>query len=297
MGYLFALLSGIAAGTTVATGKLGGVNISALSYVFFCSLISGLVTFAYLLTSRKVELNIIPKRSWGALAGHVVASFFAMWAFWEGTKLMNAAVASFLVRTEVVFIILLSVLFLGERFRRKEVLACLIILAGAFAISEGNPVQIFVNLRNGDAQGIGFILLSAIAFGVTEFFSKKIAAHVTPLNLVLARNILLSAMFGATGIALGQLQVPNRHDLGIIAISAIAGPLFARLFFMHALRTVDLGKASLFGQVEPFFAALLSLFLFHDIPTARQWLGGTLIITGCVLIFSSRWGTPPVAEH
>jgi drug/metabolite transporter (DMT)-like permease len=123
--------------------------------------------------SRRLKLRMLPRKSWWAFSGHIVASYFAMWAFWEGTKMMNAAVASFLVRTEIIFILLFSVILLGEKLRRGEILAAVIIQAGAITISEGDPKKIFASLMNGQGQGVGFILLSAVAFGFTELFSKK----------------------------------------------------------------------------------------------------------------------------
>lgn len=283
MGYFFASLSGIAAGTAVVTGKLGVLNISSVAFSCYSSLIGAASTLIYLLATKRLAFEI-PKKTITPLLGQIFFSYLAMWTFWEGARTVNAAVGSFLVRIETVFILILSVIFLGERLRRREIIAALIILSGAFVIAEAEPGKIFVSLKTGEASGIALILISALAFAMTEFFSKKIAANITPFNLVLIRNTALGFIFGITGLFLDSLETPAADTYGIIVASAISGPILARLLFMNALRRTDLGKASLFGQIEPFFAALLSFFVLGDVPNVSQWIGGILIIAGCALM-------------
>ncbi|MBN2432482.1 MAG: DMT family transporter [Acidobacteria bacterium] len=72
-----------------------------------------------------------PAVSWkSALPGTVLGSYLALLCWIAGMKYTQVGVAAILNQTSTFFIILLAVIFLGETFSRRQVLASLVAMAG-----------------------------------------------------------------------------------------------------------------------------------------------------------------------
>lgn len=285
------MLSGICAGASVALAKLALTNLSAAAYGTYACSMTALTLFLRLFLTGRFRLKG-SSTPWLPLIGHLFGSFFTVWTFWEGTKLLSAPVASFLAQSELIFIFLFSSLFLGERLKRADITATVIILLGVTIVADVDPLEVLTSFTD-QRRGIAFVLLSSVLFGITETFSKKIANRMDTFTLVCLRNTFMGVMFFKVALSQHTLASVDLQTGLVIAASALLGQLLARLTFMQALKTLDLGKTALLFRVEPFVVTILSLLIFHELPTIPQLVGGLLIIGGCVVVyFGHRQAVP-----
>ncbi len=286
-GYFFALMSGIAAGATVAVGKLVSANLPSLAYVLLLTVFSGLMTWIWMIT-KKEPLAKVPADVMRSFSGHVLCSFLAIWTFWQGTKLMEAAVASFSVRIELVFVLILSWLFLKERLRPIEMIGAVVIVFGTslMGLDFGAGVGISMFHWESMTSNSGVLMLvSGASFAGAEVFAKNLSLKIAPASLVVWRSLALVFCYILAMLITSEAWVlPLTKDLALIALAALLGPVLARIWFMESLRRITLGRASLLAQVEPVVTLGVAWVLLGESGALSDSVGSILILIGCILL-------------
>lgn len=279
-------MSGIAAGATVAVGKLVSQTLPSLMYVFLLTVFSGAMTFLWM-RFRNEPLVRIPSGVMKSFIGHVACSFIAIWTFWQGTKLMEAAVASFSVRIELVFVLALSWYYFRERLKSTELIGALGIIVGTslMGLDFGTHSLEFFQIENLTSNGGLLMLVSGATFAGAEVFAKNLSLRMAPSNLVVWRSSALAMLyFIAMAISSSNWTLPNSGDLVFIGVAALLGPVLARIWFMEALRRTTLGRASLLAQIEPVVTLVFAWFLSGESAAMSDGVGAAFILVGCILL-------------
>jgi drug/metabolite transporter (DMT)-like permease len=129
-------------------------------------------------------------------------------------------------------------------------------------------------------------MVSALFWGVTEALAKVVVRSVSPLIFTWGRALMLLPAFGIMaafskeGVALPQTPALWAGVIGL----AIVGPVLGRYFYMKSLTLIPVSKTALINQLQPVWVALLAGFILKTLPGPRAWLGGALILSGCVLL-------------
>jgi len=106
------------------------------------------------------------------------------------------------------------------------------------------------------------------------------------LNFIRASIVGISFMLLSLlgGQSLFEFKGMFWHVAGV----GIGGSLFARHFFLQAIRYIDISKAMLIRQMQPIFVFAIAYFTLGMIPTVREWIGGGLILIGCLVMIGGR---------
>lgn len=284
-GYLLAAISAVTAGFSLTLGKPVLRELSAVAFSFWL--------FAFAVPPTAIWMAAGPgfvrfpreRRLVWLLFGHSVCAFAAIWLVWEGIRRLDPTVAAFLNRTEVLMIVAAGLLFLGERFRRIEiafaVLAIVGLLVMRLALGDGEP-------KESEAIGYWIVIASSLAFAATETFAKVAVRHYPATALAFWRNLILAAAFAIAAALTGDLHLPTADQAGWILLVALCGPVAARILYMLALRAIPLSKAAILTQSQPLWSALLAIPLIGEIPGPLAWLGGAMIVLGCVGVMGGK---------
>jgi drug/metabolite transporter (DMT)-like permease len=232
-----------------------------------------------MMTAGRRWSRLIPAliRSWTWMAGFSLLFTFGMWAYWSGLKVLDPTVTSFLSRSETLVTIILGILVLRERFHWMELIGGALVLAGLVTIRYTVGVDL--------TFGFWLIVISAICFGLGEVIAKVAVRRVDPLVLCFVRNLVVAVLFGALAASHGFIRGGLGGTLWAVVGVALTGPVVARYLYVLALQRIDVSKAALINQSQPLFVAMGSLLFLGVVSGARDWLGGGLIIVGCVLLF------------
>lgn len=273
------------AGVTVAVGKLVSAGVTSLSYVFFLSLMSVFISVIWI-KFKKYPIEFLSKDKLLVFYGHIACSFLAIWTFWEGTRLMNAGVASFSVRIELIFVLIISWIVFRERMTKFDLIgACLIFLGASLmgakvtSFNEGGLSNSFFSSKGGL-----LMLASGASFAGAEAFANRLAGSIHSSSLVLWRSLALSGLYA---IAMGfsqDVSVPTLVDGLVIALAAFLGPFLARIFFMEALPEIGLAKASLLSQLEPVVTTIVAWGILGELISPLDSVGGGLVLAGCLAL-------------
>ncbi len=280
-GFLLAIFSSLGSGATTVVGKW---NLETISPLLMNGGIFSVATVA-------LTLFWAPFRGWRALIGlsrtawywvflFAITSFVAVWLYWAGIQLMDPSLGAFVNRIEVPIIIALGVLFLKERFTRREAIGAALSLVGIVVMK--------LTLRAEYSPGFWLVLAGSFFFGLTEFVSKIALRHVEATPLTYWRNLLMAAGYWAALAITGQgVQGLESVWLGV-ALLGLLGPLLARLLYVLALERMELSKVAVISQLQPVFVLVISFLFLSQLPTAREMIGGLFLLMGCLLMIGGR---------
>ena len=285
-GYSFALLATIAGSTVYIFSKsaLDQVSLAQFGVYWFAMAIGWNSLFA--MRSKKARhFKAISKKSFkilflvGIIEIVATASFFA-----SISAAQNPAIPSFLKNMEYIFVTLMGVILLQERFSRIEVLAVILTISGALVISyqKGSTIEAFLTGSS------GFMLVATIFYGVRTIIVKKNIEVITPTMVAINRSIFLFVFAVAMLLVYSQgLSIP-KHALLMIVLGSFTGPFLTSLSQYNALKYIEASKSAIIQSTTAMFVLISAYLVFGRFPLAYQIVGGILTIAGPMLLMIGR---------
>ena len=233
--------------------------------------------------SREVRQELLSIRKKTAalslLSGLFLAAHFFTW--FESLQFTSVSSSTTIVCTEVIWVSIGFCLFLGGRLNRKEILTIAVAFAGsaciAFADSAAGGMHLYGDL---------LALLAAITVAVYMLLGRVVRADVSTsvytylVYVACAGALLLMCAFqGHSLVAYGGRAVL----VGLLL--AVFSTILGHSIFSWCLKYFSPSFVSASKLCEPVVAAVMAGFLFGEIPTALQVVGGILII-GSVFYYS-----------
>jgi len=277
-GDLWAILSASATGFGFIAAKiaLGTLNpLSLNSYVFS---IGALVVLVDAIISGKVrEMVIVTWRQLGFL--FLVAVMFCMATFclFTALSLVDPATVSFLSRLELVMTLVIAMIFLKERINPPEFIGLILVLLGIVVMRYGASVEL--------SKAVLLVSIGSVIFAAAETTIKWKIDWVNYRSLILYRNIFMGGIYFAVANATGNfIPATDARLLGMLVIAGIFLPYLGRLGYLKAMKNINLSRASIIVQSQPFFAAAAALVVLGTFPSLKELTGGLLIVTGVLVI-------------
>ena len=223
---------------------------------------------------RAVPSGVRPGAALLALA--VVGGSVPFVLFFEGLARAEATQASFIQKTLVVWVALLAVPLLKERFGVPHALAVCLLLAGqAWYVGSAGTVAF--------GTGEAMILAATLLWAVEVVYAKRLLAGYAPSTLAAARmglgTVLLLGWLAVSG-SLSQLWSFDTEQLRWIALTGLLLTAYVATWYAALARAqaVDVTAVLVSGAVV---TALLS----GAVDGKAVSLGGTILVTaGAALI-------------
>lgn len=210
------------------------------------------------------------------LSGVFLAIHFVLW--FESLHHTTVASSTTIVCTEVIWVSLGYCLFMKGRLSGKAIGAIGITLVGSVFIA-------FSDSAAGESQLYGDILslLAAVAVAAYVLLGRIVREH---LSTTVYTYIVYSAC-GAVLLGTCFVQGTGLMDYGSSAVVvglllAVFSTILGHSIFSWCLKYFSPSFVSASKLCEPVVAAILAGFLFGEVPTLLQLLGGGLILGGVV---------------
>jgi len=282
--YLQAVLAAAAAGAALVCVKAVDPALARPVLLSWLFLLAALALGAATLRRRGAAPRRWPKGTRRLLLLHVLFSAAAVASLYTGLLTLDAAVASFLGRTEVLFTVLLAVLVLRERFTRGEALGAGIAVLGLLVVHQAALAE-----TGKVPEGFWITVFGMGLMGGAEIFNKRLVPRLHPETLAFARAGGLGALFAVVALARGDgLAPPAMADFLRIAGAALLAPVLARTLYIRSLGVLDLSKAAVMMLLQPLFAAGIAWTFLGTSPTSFEWLGGLVLLVGCAVLVRAR---------
>jgi drug/metabolite transporter (DMT)-like permease len=210
-----------------------------------------------------------------------VLEMFGTIFFFMAIKIVeNPTVVSFLVNINPIFVVVLGILILKERFNTIEFLGMAITLAGAVIIS-------MVGVTDAGSffvDGAQYVVFSAVFYSLSILVAKNQIKSVDASYLAISRITLLFIVSLISLIFLGLPLIPSASSLINIGIGSVLGPFLGTVLGYMALKHIEMSKATMVRSVRSLFVLTGAYLYFGTLPSNWQIIGGVFTMIGVIMI-------------
>ncbi|MBK6962866.1 MAG: DMT family transporter [Bacteroidales bacterium] len=280
-GYLYALIATICGSLVYLFSKsaLNEVSLPQFGFYWFLTAIffNGLMA---LHPRGGFSVSAFTRADYRSLLLMGLIEIVATSSFYAAISIsVNPAVPSFLRNLEYLFVTLLGIWLLSERFGNYAKAGALLTIAGAFIISSN--FTSFDSLLTGTS---GLMLVSTSFYAVRTTLAKKHIREISPVVLAINRAVFLLLFALAFMIAGGQSFAIPVSALGWIIAGSFIGPFLTSIFQYSALRYIEASRAAIVQSSTGLFVLIGAFLIFGNLPATLQIFGGIFTMGGVVLL-------------
>ncbi len=282
-GLLYIILASVLWGTSgIFVKYLAPFRVTSLQM----TLVRGLVAFLcmvvfVILSDRKLFKTNFKEMI--LFAGGGLSFFLTASCYYQSMQLTSVSTAVVLMYTAPIFVMIYSVLFLGEKRNCKKLIAVFGMLIGG-AFTSG-----IIGGFKADSMGIFIGFLSGIAYAAYNIITKiEMNKGISPIkaNLYCFLFSAVAGLFVANPIGLMECISLNPP---VVILLCLGVGVFACIlpYFLYtlALSEIPAGTASSLGIIEPMAATILSVLVLGEKLSVYSVIGIVLIL-GSVFILS-----------
>lgn len=218
----------------------------------------------------------------------VTASLF----FYAVTNLPLAVVAA-LGMTAPVYVTLL-----GAFFFREKIVAMAWLALGLGATGSG--IIIFAGQSRGLEFGSGNLLawaaalLAPLTYAVVVAMLKHHSDREDPAAMTMGQSLLAAIL--VLPLAIGGWPAITPRIAGLGTLIGFLGAV-GFLLLIHGLRRLPVSVFAVLDYTALIWAGLLGFIFFAEIPGPQLWIGGSLIITACILNSRRQTAGQPASQN
>lgn len=214
----------------------------------------------------------------------IVELFGTILFFMSIEKADDPAIMSFLQNLVPLFVILMGVGILGERFTILQFSGMLITLAGAVVTSfTGNITE-----KGFFVPGTGLMLASTIFLATTMIITKKYIKNLDPGLLAINRSVYLFLTAFIFMLVNGESFILSGAALFNVSFGSLIGPFLTAFSMYSALRYIEASKSTIIQSAKGIFVTIGAWMYFKTIPESFQVIGGIITIVGVIILISAR---------
>lgn len=285
ISFIYIVLASILWGTSgIFVHYLAPFGFTSLQMTFIRSVVAFLSMFLYILIFNRDSFRASGKEvilfSLGGISFFGTAScyFYSM----QATSISTAVV---LMYTAPIFVMIYSVLFLGEKLTKIKTVSVVLMIVGCALVSG------VIGGFKFDAKGILFGVLSGISYSAYNIITK--------INMQRKSNPVSANFYGFLAASLVSLLVCNPGVMPALAMQkpvlilpvmlglGLVTCIFPYFLYTLALRVTPAGTASSLGIIEPMSATVFSILLFNEKLSVFSAVGMILIL-GAVYLLSKN---------
>lgn len=192
----------------------------------------------------------------------------------------NPANVSFLSNVTPVFVTILGIKFLKERFNFIEGVGIILTLGGVILITYTRNISVETFF----GQGSGWILVSSMFLSVSILFTKVNIKNIHPGIFALNRVAFLF-IFGILAMIIKKESfVISGTAIFNMAAGSFLGPFLTALAQYSALKYIEASRAMIIQATRGLFVLIGSMIYLAIVPTYLQVIGGTITVIGVIIM-------------
>ncbi|TGM47746.1 DMT family transporter [Leptospira biflexa] len=196
--------------------------------------------------------------------------------YYYALKQTDLGPAAILIKTTVLYNVILGVVFLGERFKDREVFGIILSIFGIYLIS---TLQGQINLISASC-----ILISAFLFAIQSYLIKKYIPEILGLEYAYLRLFLLCVFFLLYALGIGSFAFPEWQTIVILGFCSLLGYFLGRAFYFEAHNYLPISKLNATLLIEPIFLMFVGILFMKEPVDLQKLGGGAIILLGLYLI-------------
>lgn len=281
-GNLLAFVSVLAVANVYIFSKaaLTQVSIPQFGVYWFLFGLVWIVLYAWYKKSFKIFKQLTVKNYQVLLFLGTIEIFGTYYFFKSIHVVSNPAIVSFLGNISPVLMIILSYIFLKERFSALEFFGMLLVLCGAFVISYNGNLAFNEMFIKGSLDVLLYSLFSAVNYVVV----KKNIAKIHPIAITISRTVFL-LLFSLLALVFfkDSFFIP-KSALTNIFIGSLLGPFLTVIAGYLALQYITSSRRAIISSTRGLFVLLGAYLYFGQFPKPIALFGGAITIIGVLVI-------------
>lgn len=195
----------------------------------------------------------------------------------------NPTTISFLSNLTPIFVTILGIRFLGERFNLVEAIGIILTIGGVILITYTRDTTI----REFFGKGSGWILVSSIFSSISIVTAKSRIRDIHPGILTMNRVVFLF-VFATAAMIIRQesLHIPGKAAFNM-AVGSLLGPFLTGFAQYSALRYIEASRTMIIQATRSLFVLVGSMIYLSILPEMLQLTGGLITIVGVIVM---TWG-------
>lgn len=287
-GYVYAIVGTIAFSSLYVFSKAGLNQVELAQFgLYYFGMGFLLNLFFILLSGKRHQISHISKKVWLLLVFIGILDVITNITFFMAIQAIpDPSVTSFLGNLFPVFLSILGITFLNERFTPIEALGATIALAGAFAISYSGEMswnKFFI-------PGTGLVVINTLFAATVSMIIKKNTQKASPEVFNLNSNGWIFIFFLLYFLNSGQSAVIPAPAFLNIALGAFFGSFIGLLSFYYSYRYIAASRSSIIQSLKGIFVLIIAYFFFGNFPLPIQLAGGAITIAGVIVMTLSKGG-------
>jgi len=195
----------------------------------------------------------------------------------------NPTTISFLSNLTPIFVTILGIRFLGERFNLVEAIGIILTIGGVILITYTKDTTI----REFFGKGSGWILVSSVFSSISIVTAKSRIKAIHPGILTLNRVAFLFVFAVAAMLIRGEsFTIPRQAGINM-AIGSLLGPFLTGFAQYSALKYIEASRTMIIQATRSLFVLVGSMIYLSILPEILQLTGGIITIVGVIVM---TWG-------
>jgi len=282
-GFIFIVLASVLWGTSgLFVSALAPFGYSSLHMSVMRGFISFLCLFAFIMIKDRKLFRISPRDlTIVLLCG--ASMFGAATSYYAAMQASSVSTAVVLMYTAPIYVVIYSVLFLGERLTPLKTASVILMLVGCSLVS-----GIIGGLKF-SLMGILLGFLSGITYGLYNIFAKiAMRRNLNPVTVTFYNFTIMAVLaiiFSDFPVFINITAQNPFNTLPLVIGIGIFTGITPYFLYNLSLRDIPAGTASALGILEPMAATVFSV-LFLDEILSLQSVAGIILILLAVFMLS-----------
>jgi drug/metabolite transporter (DMT)-like permease len=200
--------------------------------------------------------------------------------FLYGLKFTTAGRSALYYGATPIFVFLMAIFYLKEKVTPLKIIGIAASFAGVAVILQGGRMD------EGVLFGDFLVILAVIAWAAYTVLGKSLLRKYGSLTVTAYALLIGTLAYLPIGIVpairFDYSQVPNVAWLSLLYI-AVMTSVVAYSIWYWALARMEASKLAIFQNLQPVFAAILSMIVVSETFGLDFYLGGVLVISGVLL--------------
>jgi drug/metabolite transporter (DMT)-like permease len=283
IGYMSVLFAAILFGSVFSVAKVPLATIDPLALTAVVYTISGvaLIPFAkasFVFQTREDYFYVIVV----TIFGGVLAPLLLMY----GLQQTAASTAAILTNGEIVFTIILSSIFFGEKPHGRLGLFAVLLVVIGLVIATTEDLKALETIIQFSAGNV-MILASMFMWAVDNNVSRRLTSGASPAKIAMVKSLTGGLVLLAIALAVGKGSIITgiKFDMWIlIGGMSIAGFGGALLLFLEGIKRIGTVRTMSMFSLTPIFGIAIAALALGESITVFQGIATGLIIVGIILV-------------
>lgn len=284
LSVVFILLAGVLWGCIgIFVRHYTALGLSAMQNAFLRLALSAILFAIFILIYDRNLFRIRLKDLWIFLGSGILSVGVFTICYFRSIELSSLSVASILLYTAPVFVMLFSLIFFKEKLTPAKIAALILAVFGC-----AMTVGVIGGGLSVSLPGFFFGLSSGVCYALYSIFSRfALDRGYSPLTVTLYTFILaaVSVLCVADPLPVAKVITADVGSFFFALLFAVSSCVLPYLFYTLGLKSVRSTTASIIATIEPVTATIVGALFFEEaVQFPFGYLGIALVVGSVVLI-------------